>query len=179
LVLIVDTANNRLKQGKLDRLENSLSQLGDSARQALKEMRLLLYELRLANPHQLNLVDAIRLRLDTVEKRAGVEVQFVAKYLVHVPETWEHELYFIAMEALNNSLKYSRATLVTVHLDTGSNRIELEITDNGKGIDPQTIRPGGQGLTNMAERAERLGGVLSIDSTPGAGTRIHFQQEGM
>ncbi|MBI5033190.1 MAG: GAF domain-containing protein [Chloroflexi bacterium] len=179
LVLVADTATHRLKQGKWDRLETSLAQLSDSARQALKEMRLLLYELRLANPDQLNLVDAIRLRLDTVEKRAGVEVQFAAKYPVHVRKAWENELYFITMEALNNSLKYSRATLVNVRLETCADRIELEISDNGKGIDPQTTRPGGQGLTNMTERAERLGGVLNIDSRPGAGTRIYFKREGM
>lgn len=176
LVLVADTASNRLKQGKLERLESSLTQLAESARQALKEMRLLLYELRLANPDQLNLVDAIRLRLDTVEKRAGLDVRFIVQDSIHLPRDQENQLYFIAMEALNNSLKYSRATQVQVELIGLPNGIDLKILDNGKGIEPQTTRPGGLGLQNMAERAERLGGTLKIQSSPGTGTCIHFSR---
>jgi signal transduction histidine kinase len=176
LVLVADTANNRLKQGKLERLESSLTQLAESARQALKEMRLLLYELRLANPDQLNLVDAIRLRLDTVEKRAGLDVQFIVQESSTIPRDQENQLYFITMEALNNSLKYSRATHVQVELIELPNGIDLKISDNGKGIEPQTTRPGGLGLQNMAERAERLGGTLKIQSAPGTGTCVHFSR---
>ncbi|MBI5303993.1 MAG: PAS domain-containing protein [Chloroflexi bacterium] len=174
LVLSADTANHRLRQNKLDRLGASLGQLAESARQALKEMRLLLYELRLATLDQVNLIDALQLRLDAVERRAGIDAQLVVENLSFVPQVWEGELYCIAMEALNNSLKHARATQVRVQLRGLPNGIVLDIADNGQGIAPTTANSGGMGLRNMRERAERLGGTLVIDSTTGNGMRIHF-----
>jgi PAS domain S-box-containing protein len=182
LVLSADTASNRFKKGNLDRLEESLSQLADSARQALKEMRLLLYELRLIPLEQVNLVEALQTRLETVERRAGVEAQFLMEGKMDWPPAWEGELYCIAMEALNNSLKHARATQVSVRLNGGLNRVELEIVDNGQGFEfqdkfDQYPRAGGMGLRSMAERAERLGGKLVIDSQPGMGTRVRVSVE--
>jgi signal transduction histidine kinase len=172
LVLHAEIASHRLGQGKLDRLGSSLDQLAESARQALKEMRLLLYELRLMPLDQTNIVEALQLRLDAVEKRAGVETRFVTQDLANMPRAWEEELYCIAMEALNNALKYARASRVTIRLSGNGDRAELEVADDGQGINPHSIRPGGMGLQTMKERAERIGGVLAIDSSPGAGTRI-------
>jgi signal transduction histidine kinase len=54
----------------------------------------------------------------------------------------------------------------------------MEIADNGKGIDPQARKPGGMGLGNMAERAERIGGKFEIISAQGEGTQIHLLVEG-
>jgi PAS domain S-box-containing protein len=174
LVLSADTATNRLRQGKLDRLEHSLSQLAESARQALKEMRLLLFELRLASLDQVNLVEALQIRLDAVERRAGIDAQLIVDGPPAWPRAWEGEMYCIAMEALNNSLKYARATRVFVRLRGEAAAVDLEIGDNGLGFNAQTNPVGGMGLRNMAERAERLGGRLTISSEQGAGTRIQL-----
>ena len=54
-------------------------------------------------------------------------------------------------------------------------QFELKIMDNGKGFDTQAVRQGGLGLITMTERAERLGGRLEIDSSPGAGTLIRMR----
>jgi signal transduction histidine kinase len=177
LALAADIAHNRLRQGKFDLLGASLTQLAESARQALKEMRLLLYELRLTTLEQVNLVEALQTRLDAVERRAGIDAQLIVEPLPYLPKTWEGELYCVAMEALNNSLKYARATRVTVNLCGHAHGIELEIADDGKGIDPQARKPGGMGLQSMAERADRLGGKLTIQSAPGQGTRVHLRVE--
>ena len=177
LVLSAETAENRLRLGKLDRLEQSLDQLAESARQALKEMRLLLFELRLASPDQINLIEALQIRLDAVERRAGIQAELIVEGVANLPKTWERELYSVAMEALNNSLRHARATQVSVRLSGVQNSVGLEITDNGKGIDSREKPMGGMGLQTMAERAERLGGALSITSAPNAGTRIHLRIE--
>ncbi len=175
LVLSADIANHRLHQGKFDRLETSLGQLAESARQALKEMRLLLFELRLASLDQVNLLDALELRLDAVERRAGIDAQFVTENVSFVPQVWESELYCIAMEALNNSLKHARATQVRVNLSASGDGLALDIVDNGQGISPARRNAGGMGLRSMTERAERLGGTLDIDSSFGKGTHIRVQ----
>jgi nitrate/nitrite-specific signal transduction histidine kinase len=60
-------------------------------------------------------------------------------------------------------------------LEVSVEEIFLEIADNGLGFDPSLGGGGGFGLASMRQRAERLGGSLRIDSTPGAGTRVCVQ----
>lgn len=175
LVLQADIAGNRLQQGDLDRLRGTISQLAESARQSLKEMRLLLYELRLIPLDQVNLVEALNTRLEAVEARAGIKAEMVVEGETNWPQAWDGELYCIAMEALNNSLKHARATEVTVRLTSEANWVELEINDNGCGFNVHTPRIGGMGLITMAERAERLGGSIKVESTLNMGTKIQFR----
>lgn len=149
-----------------------MEQLADSARQCLKEMRLLLFEMRLVPLEQVNIAEALQLRLEAVEKRAGVATRFMAQDLATLPKIWEEELYCIAMEALNNSLKHARADAVTLRLQGNSAGALLEVIDNGIGLGPQSSQSGGLGMRSMRERAERIGGELTVTSSPGAGTRI-------
>jgi len=172
LVLSADTAQVLLEQDRSARLKLSLTHLAQSARQALKEMRLLLYELRPVVLQELGLVEALRQRLEMVERRAGVDAQLVCPETSGWPPAWEEDVFSVAVEALNNSLKHSRAAQVAVSLGRGVAGLELSVADNGCGFDPQRLPPGGLGLRNMAERAERLGGALEIDSAPGQGTRV-------
>ena len=81
------------------------------------------------------------------------------------------------MEALNNALKHSNPTRVKVALRKGEKReipcIELSIIDDGIGFDPdKKDDEGGLGLVSMKERIEKLGGELTILSTPGEGTQV-------
>ncbi len=172
LVLHSEIASHRLSQGKFEPLGTSLEQLADSARQCLKEMRLLLFEMRLVPLEQVNIAEALQLRLEAVEKRAGVATRFMAQDLATLPKIWEEELYCIAMEALNNSLKHARADAVTLRLQGNSAGALLEVIDNGIGLGPQSSQSGGLGMRSMRERAERIGGELTVTSSPGAGTRI-------
>jgi signal transduction histidine kinase len=63
---------------------------------------------------------------------------------------------------------------VTIALETRDGKLELTIRDSGVGFSPGRLSsPNGLGLKSMAERAELLGGKLSVDSDPGHGTRLH------
>jgi signal transduction histidine kinase len=114
--------------------------------------------------------------VDAVEKKAGVQVQFSVER-ISLPPAYEKELYCIAMEALNNSLKHSGATQLSVQLHQKEGGFEMDIADNGKGFEAYAATLGGMGLNSMAERAERLGGKLSVSSQPGEGTRVHLRVE--
>jgi signal transduction histidine kinase len=83
-------------------------------------------------------------------------------------------LHYLALEALNNTLKHAAATEVTVRLSAHDRQVELEVSDNGLGFDPAApeIAHGGMGLMNIKERVAKLGGSLAIISAPGAGTCI-------
>ena len=174
LVLTAYTATTRLKRRKYDRLDALIEQLSQDARQALKEMRLLLYDLRLAPTEQTNLADALALRLEAVEKRAGIDSQFSAENVPLLAARVEHELYLFATEVLNNSLKHANATQVSATLRAEGGELRLDIRDNGKGFDPGAVRAGGMGLANLKTRAERIGGQLTIDSVPEKGTSVRL-----
>ncbi len=153
--------------------EDPLVEVGAIAQQALKEMRLMVYELRPPALEKEGLLGALHQRLAVVEQRAGVEARLVAEDIVELPAPVEEGLYRTAIEALNNALKHAAATTVTVWLRTGPDRVEMEVVDNGRGFDPGAVaQDRGIGLDSMRERAEKLGGTVAIQAAPGEGTRV-------
>jgi len=179
LAMSAETAR-QISQTHPDRLDKILSHLVLSAKQAVKEMRLLMYELRLLTPDKTSLVVALQHRLDGVERRAGLNAHLVVETGAHWPRDWETELYPIALEALNNAIKYARASQVEVRLRGEGEDFELIVSDDGCGFDPaeKGSRHGGMGLATMAERAERLGGRIEMSSEPDKGTRLTFLKAG-
>jgi signal transduction histidine kinase/HAMP domain-containing protein len=173
LTLFAEAGRDLARDGELERVEGYLTRLGEIAQQALKEMRLLVYQLRPLALQREGLVGALQQRLDAVEGRVGVEARLLAEKLVELPASVEEGLYRIAQEALNNALKHAAATSVTVYIRIEDERVELEVVDDGQGFDPNTVSDrGGMGLASMRERAEKLGGSLTILSAPGEGTRV-------
>ncbi len=173
LVLFATAGHDSLQAGRLTQLDGYLGQLDETARQALREMRLLIYELRPLALAQAGLVGALRQRLEAVEGRAGLETHLQVDLPGELPAPVELGLYQITQEALNNVLKHSCATRVTVCLTANDSWLQLEVTDNGRGLAGETGNAGGGfGLTSMRERAEKLGGLLQMVSQPGQGTRI-------
>ena len=88
-----------------------------------------------------------------------------------LPPAWERELYYVAVEALNNALKHAYASEVTVRIALDDSRLTVEIADNGRGFDVRHASAG-YGLSHMRERVERLGGELAVLSAPTEGTRV-------
>jgi signal transduction histidine kinase len=173
LTLFTKVALELARRGDLARLEGNLLDATESAQQALKEMRLLVHQLRPSVLRQEGLAGAFRQRLDAVEKRSGVDGRLEVHGTGELSEPTELGLYLIGLEALNNALKHARASAVTMLLDTRAHEVRLEIGDDGRGFDlASAAESGGMGLNNMAERAGRLGGSCEIDTSPGAGTRV-------
>ena len=83
----------------------------------------------------------------------------------------------IVQEALSNAARHGRASEIVVTLSRlpgqSGQTIECTVWDNGAGFAVET-QPPGVGLQSMRERAEALGGVLSVQSAPGAGTMVKF-----
>lgn len=178
LVLLAEAARRLAAVQDLQRVEEAIARLGEIGQQALKEMRLLVYELRPLGLGEEGLIRALQQRLDAVERRAGVDVYLSVEGTVELPETVEVELYRIVQEALNNALKHAAATTVTVQIRAQEEHVEIEVVDNGRGfaLDAAEAK-GGMGLTGMQERAERLGGSLVVLSSPGNGTRVKVTLE--
>lgn len=173
LTLLAEGWRRMATAGKLERVDELLAELGEISQQALREMRLLVYELRPPALEREGLLGALHQRLGAVEKRAGVDARLIAEEVVELPAPVEEGLYRVALEALNNALKHATATSVIVHIRTDNERVELEVVDNGRGFDPGTVDDrSGMGLISMRERMEKLGGSLTIRSTLGQGTSV-------
>ena len=179
LTLLSEAGRRLAGAGDLERVGGYVDRLGEISQQALKEMRLLVYELRPLALRREGLVGALQQRLDAVERRAGVDARLLIEGESELAAAVEEALYRIAQEALNNALKHAMATSVTVHVCAENDRVtnertvRLEVVDNGRGFDSDALGDtGGLGLVSMRERAEKLGGVLTVISSPGKGTTI-------
>jgi nitrate/nitrite-specific signal transduction histidine kinase len=173
VVLLTEGWRRSMDSAGKAQVEEYLARIGEINQQALKEMRLLIHELRPPVLEEDGLLGALHQRLEAVEKRAGVNARLIADAIVQFPHPVEEGLYRIAQEALNNALKHAVATNVAVRLTTDNGVTVLEVEDDGRGfvVDSADGR-GGMGLANMRERARRLGGSLAILSDPGRGTIV-------
>lgn len=185
----------QIDAGHLEPQKEQIGELGQLAQQALREVRLLIYELRPTELEEEGLVGALFRRLETVEQRAGISIRLLIADdagrpyplalegregmvdFYRLPTPVEHGLYRIAQEALNNALKHSRATAVTLTILLGRSTLSLEVKDNGRGFDAHSAQQSavGFGLSNMKERAESLGGHLMVQSSPEDGTIVRVE----
>ncbi|MCL4551950.1 MAG: PAS domain S-box protein [Candidatus Marsarchaeota archaeon] len=179
VTLFAEAARRLAKVRDLDHVEDYLDRLGETAQEALKELRMLVYELRPWALEREGLVGALQQRLDAVEKRSSIEARLLVEGTIELPAAVEEGLYRIAQEALNNALKHAGATAVTVRIHADAQRVELEVTDNGRGFNTNGDMGdrGGVGLINMRERAERIGGSLTVNSLLGEGTKVKINVE--
>jgi len=176
--LFAAAGRDAYQEGDMADVGDSLNELEFIAQQALKEMRLMVYELRPLALSQEGLLGAVQQRLEAVERHAGVQAQLQGQITLDLPPAIEEALYHIIQEALNNALKHAAATAVSVRLETTGRQIEVEVTDNGSGFEPDALdSQGGLGLTSMRERVENLGGTLTLLSKPGEGTTIRVNLE--
>ncbi len=173
VTLYAEAAARLLQSGESTAAAGHLRELGTTAREALREMRLLIFELSPPALEGGSLAEALQVRLDAVEARGGVAVSFRVEGTERLVPKVRTEMYQIAQEALNNALKHSRAQAVRISLYHGDGTSRLEISDDGVGFKlEEAQRSGGAGLRGMRERVQKIGGSLDVESTPGAGTRI-------
>jgi PAS domain S-box-containing protein len=154
-----------------DPLEYVLQQ----AAAGLAEMRALIFELRPDALQTEGLIAALEKQVESMRARHGLQVNalFCSEPKISFPA--KEALYRIAQEGMHNTVKHARATVVDVKLDCSADGVTLELSDNGRGFNPNGSFPGHLGLQSMRERAVQLGGSLDVESSPGTGTRIHVR----
>ncbi len=165
------------KKNTSDLEVETLEEISSEAVSAIKEAREISYDLRPFQLDQLGLTNAIEAMIRTVSTAS--EIKFATE-LDNVDDLFAEDLrinfYRIVQESLNNVMKHSQATQVSVRIKRSVENITLTIHDNGKGftlIDKTTHATSkGFGLTNMAERASLLGGDFNLQSAPRQGTTM-------
>ncbi len=104
-------------------------------------------------------------------RKSALPIDVVAAGVGRHPREIEAAVYFTVLEALQNIAKYAEASAVSVTLRDTQGELRFEVTDDGIGFDPSAVAAG-NGLANMADRLDAVGGTLSVSSVPGAGTTV-------
>jgi signal transduction histidine kinase/ligand-binding sensor domain-containing protein len=92
---------------------------------------------------------------------------------VRLPMAWRQDLHLLFKEAFHNALRHSGCRRAELSVTLRRRRLEVVLRDDGKGFDPEPQNGHGEGLATMRRRAERLGGRLDVESSPG-GTAVRF-----
>jgi len=175
LVLTADAAATLMDDDPMQ-ARHELGEVQTLARRTMAELRSLIFELRPAELEQEGLAATVRKRADVLGRAhdlpVGVEVD--AEPDLH-PDA-ELEVQRVIQEALHNALRHASATAVGVVLAAD----HIAVTDDGVGFDPTDahLRSRHLGLVSMEERAAAVGGVLRIDSAPGAGSTVTLELPG-
>ncbi len=176
VTLYAEAAERKLASGHTKVAADHLRRIQATSQEALREMRLLIFELRPLILEVSGLAMALQARLEGVEGRVGLETEFRGDGVGRLPLDVEEGLYRIAQEALNNVLRHAHANHVLVSLQQVDRAVVLEVADDGVGFDPVSVKEQrGFGLPGMEERAARLGGKLTVHSSPGDGTTIKVE----
>ncbi len=149
-----------------------LSSLRDLQREALAEMRALIFELRPGNLENDGLLAALRTHATALQGRIGLPIVVTSELTERLPLEIEEVLYRIAQEGLHNVVKHAGARQVGLTLDRRSEGVHLRIRDDGKGFDAAAVPEGHLGLAGMRARADKIGASFQVVSRPGQGTTI-------
>ena len=184
LTLGLDTTRLALAQDDPKAVDELLVELKSHTQDAVSDVRRLVYGLRPPALDDLGLVPAIRqqaanrgLLADAFPNGQGPRWENSKNGLVFrveapddlpsLPAAVEVACYRIAQEALTNTARHSGASscLVSLCLDEADGTLQLEVSDDGKGVAED--RSAGVGMSSMRERAEELGGTLAVEAPPG------------
>jgi signal transduction histidine kinase len=154
-----------------------VKKLQTQAQEALDELRSLVFELRPPNLEQDGLGGALRKHVEVLRRLHQHEIQLEIEGESRAEQARDGEVFRIAQEALQNALRHADAPHVAVRLRVDNDRLLLEVEDDGVGFIPDAaeLRSRRLGLTSLEERAERVGGRLTIRSARGSGTTVRLE----
>jgi signal transduction histidine kinase len=160
-----------------DEARRQLQRLQGLTREAMEELRSLIFELRPPAVETEGLATALRKHVDVLQRVHGHELELHLEGDADSDGERAGEILRIAQEALQNAVRHAHAKRVDVSLHADDGRLRVAVTDDGVGFDPAEpgLRARRLGLTSMEERARALGGSLTIESRPGQGTTIALE----
>jgi signal transduction histidine kinase len=165
----------QIKATKTEDVERSLNKIQQSAGDMVNKLSDIVW---LINPEKDSLQKLIERLEQYAEEMAmikSMEIKItVSPKLenISLPVESRRNIYLFCKEAINNAVKYSNANLLEISMQESDNKkIEILVSDNGKGFDTTALK-NGNGLINMRERVAAMGGEYLLKSSPGQGTKI-------
>jgi PAS domain S-box-containing protein len=158
----------------LDGARAQLGQLRELQREALAEMRALIFELRPGNLEQDGLIHALRTHSAALQGRIGLPIVVESELVDRLPLELEEVLYRIAQEALHNVVKHAAARQVRLEIRPVREGVRMRVVDDGKGFDPAAVPDAHLGIAGMRARAAKIDALFDCRSEPGRGTTIEI-----
>ena len=172
VIVQLEAAEEATSKNQAVKASGHLNRAGDLARESLREARRSVQALRPQALEEKPLSEALKDLIDKMTGGTTVRAEFTLRgHPRELSAEWEANILRIGQEVLTNVLRHARASEFKVLLAFDSREIRLEMCDNGCGFDPGR-RHEGFGLQGMRERAEGMGGRLTIQSAAGKGTAI-------
>jgi signal transduction histidine kinase len=156
-------------------VSGQVSELMERTDAVIDALHRLAADLRPASLDHLGLEAALHQYSRSAGRKLGLAVRFKSRGFTseRLPPVVETALYRVVQEAMTNVVRHARATRVDVLLERRGERVSVMVEDDGVGFDPARVQRGDHfGLLGLRERAEALGGSLTVESRPGAGTTV-------
>jgi signal transduction histidine kinase len=175
LLLRLEAVRKRLPESQKN-VNDDLQSIEDFTRSSLNEIRQFLSGKSTDAFAHGTLIERLRNHAKFVRDGLGVRVIVESEpEELQLPQEIEREIYYVLKEAVTNVTKHSHASKVAIQIKKNGATLRGSLTDDGVGFDVSTLkRNAGFGLNGMANRIEKIGGELTIESSPGLGTKISF-----
>ena len=172
IILSAARARSLLQRTEGDQAEQVINDVLQLAITGQAELRALLTNIRSEPLSAGGLTGALTDLAADVRGRNDLHIRLSLADEPDLPLATKEALVLIGREALHNVVKHGAARHVDIVLHARSETVVLQVTDDGRGFDPATPRPGHFGLQSMQERASAVGGTLVLNSARGAGTQV-------
>lgn len=163
-----------LRSKGLKRESSEALAISTEIRGAIRQMRSLASGLQPLDGEADSLILALRNLADRAGRTRRIQCRFLepAQPLSLGDASMANHLFAIACEAVQNAIRHSGGSRITIQLKARDGKLRLSVADNGKGVEPERCEKPGMGLGTMSSRARLLGGRLAIVRRPEGGTRV-------
>ena len=158
-----------------------IAEIHQLIREIIKEVRKVTFNLKPTVLGDYGLQAGLNVFIQEISKLTGIDLQYkTSGTLSRLPQKVENNIFRIIQEAINNAIKYSDASKITVSVKQVENDLMITVKDDGRGFDPKIAEgrgsnlESGRGFFNMYERTEYINGNLEIQSEPGNGTTVRL-----
>lgn len=161
----------------ISKKDNLLIQAENTIEEAIKCTREISHNLSPSLLTRYGLISALNSFVTRVKETQSINIKFTHNVKLRLQHQTETSIYRVVTECINNAIKHSDATELSVNIKQIPEKLHLSINDNGKGFDLKEVlsKKKGLGIINMNNRIDTLGGKISINTTPGEGTIISIE----
>jgi len=174
----VQAATEYIRRGRNDDANTQLRELATAAREAYGDVRQNIVDLRTLPAPQRSFAELLQDFVTRWKEQSEISTQLSIDPMLSVPAGTELQLVRIVQESLTNVRKHAKATNTTIDVRRSEGKLLMTIADDGVGFVPGArVRSDFPkfGLATMRERAESIGATLTVESTPGEGTRVRLE----
>jgi signal transduction histidine kinase len=174
-IILLSEAGGELSTDR--EIKRDFEAIRDAAEQASSSMRDIVWLIQREDAGLKEMIIRMREAADLLLSRAELDftVEPVSPADRKLSLFFRRHTFLAFKEVLNNIRKHARAQRVTIRLEIDRHRLRFEVKDDGIGFDPRERLLSGYGLGNIKRRAERLGGRVHTESSPGSGTAVTFE----